>query len=213
MPRDLARTRCSARSGAPSRRPARRARSRPGGRAPTAGSASRRASRRPRRSSFGYPSSRSSARCVSARSRIVNSGKSSPYALARRGVGRARPGRALAAAEEVRADDVEAVGVDRLAGPDQRVPPVAGLGVAGQRVADVDRRGATGRRSARRRSPAARAARRTRASDRPGERAFQPRVRREEMTPVSKPARCRPPWKRACSIFTQRLETTSRPAA
>ena len=29
---------------------------------------------------------------------------------------------------------------------------------------------------------------------------------------MSKPARCRPPWKRACSIFTQRLETTSRPA-
>ena len=38
------------------------------------------------------------------------------------------------------------------------------------------------------------------------------RVRFEEMTPVSKPARCRPPAKRACSIFRQRFVTTSSPA-
>ena len=62
-----------------------------------------------------------------------------PVALAGRGVRRRRAGRALAAAEDVRADDVEAVGVDGLAGADQRVPPVGRLGVAGQRVADVDR--------------------------------------------------------------------------
>src|SRR5690606_5628000 len=35
----------------------------------------------------------------------------------------------------------------------------------------------------------------------------------ELITPVSKPARCRPPWKRACSILMQRSMTTSRPAA
>ena len=136
-----------------------------------------------------------------------------PVRLAGRGVDRRRPGRPLAPAEQVRADDVEAVGVDRLARADQRVPPDRRLGVAGQRVADVDDRERRRRRSARTRSRAARSPRRTRASDRLAGRASQPRVRREEMTPVSNPARCSPPWKRACSIFTQRLETTSRPAA
>ena len=72
------RTRCSARSGAPSRRPARRARSRPGGRATTAGSACRPATRRPPRAASSTPSSRSSARCTATMSRIVNSGKSRP---------------------------------------------------------------------------------------------------------------------------------------
>ena len=70
-----------------------------------------------------------------------------PVALAGRGVRRRRPGRPLAPAEDVRADDVEAVGVDRLARPDQRVPPVRRLGVAGQRVADVDDRVRRDRRS------------------------------------------------------------------
>ena len=74
------------------------------------------------------------------------------------------------------------------------------------------RRGTSGRRSARTRSPTAPDARRFPGSARPAGRASQPRVRREEITPVSKPARCRPPWKRACSIFTQRFETTSSPA-
>ncbi len=134
------RTRCSGPSAARSRRRARRARSRRGGRATTAGSACRRASRRSPRTARSIPSSRSSARCTSARSRTVNSGKSEPVRLARRRVDRRRPGRALAAAEQVRADDAEAVGVDQPAGPDQRVPPVDGLGVAGQRVADVDDR-------------------------------------------------------------------------
>jgi hypothetical protein len=45
----------------------------------------------------------------------------------------------LVEAEDVRADHVEAVGVDWLARADQRVPPDGGLGVAGQRVRDVDR--------------------------------------------------------------------------
>ena len=33
------------------------------------------------------------------------------------------------------------------------------------------------------------------------------------MTPVSNPARCSPPWKRACSTLRQRSMTTVRPAA
>ena len=36
--------------------------------------------------------------------------------------------------------------------------------------------------------------------------------RLELITPVSKPARCRPPAKRACSILRQRFITTRRPA-
>ncbi len=42
---------------------------------------------------------------------------------------------------------------------------------------------------------------------------YSKRRRRELMTPVSKPARCSPPWKRACSIFRQRFITTPRPAS
>ena len=45
-------------------------------------------------------------------------------------VDRARAGRALTAAQEVRADDVQAVGVERLAGPDEVVPPATPLRVA-----------------------------------------------------------------------------------
>lgn len=37
-------------------------------------------------------------------------------------------------------------------------------------------------------------------------------LRRELMTPVLKPARCSPPWKRACSIFKHLFMTTSIPA-
>ena len=54
-----------------------------------------------------------------------------------------------------------------LPGPDQRVPPDRRLGVAGQRVADVDDRVRGIAVASRRRSPAARRARRTRASDPP----------------------------------------------
>ncbi len=38
-------------------------------------------------------------------------------------------------------------------------------------------------------------------------------IRRELITPVSKPARWRPPAQRACSILRQRFMTTSRPAS
>ena len=52
--------------------------------------------------------------------------------FAGRGVDRRRPGRALAAADDVRAHDEVLVGVDRAAGTDERVPPPE------QRVARFD---------------------------------------------------------------------------
>ena len=60
---------------------------------------------------------------------------------------RGRPGAAHAAADDVRADDEIMIGVDRLAGPDHRLPPAGFAGdrmdvgdvlVARQRVADED---------------------------------------------------------------------------
>ena len=68
-------------------------------------------------------------------------------------VGRGGPGRAHAGADHVRADHEIAVGVDRLAGPDHRLPPAGLAGhrmdvgdmlVAGERVADQDRVAALG---------------------------------------------------------------------
>ena len=135
-----------------------------------------------------------------------------PVRLARRRVDRRRPGRPLAPAQQVRADHVEARPC-RPRDPARSACPTRPRPRRRRSARGRCRRpAATGRRSARTRSPAAPARRRTRASDRPRGRGSQPRVRREEITPVSKPARCRPPWKRACSIFTQRLETTSSPA-
>ena len=72
-----------------------------------------------------------------------------PVGLAGRRIDRGRAGRAEAAADDIRADDEEAVGVDDLARPDQHFPPARLAGhrigagdmlVAGQRVADQDRR-------------------------------------------------------------------------
>ena len=73
--------------------------------------------------------------------------------LARARVDRGGPRRAHAAAEDVGADDEEAVGVDRLAGADERRPPAGLAGhrvlardvlVARQRVADEDGVGLVG---------------------------------------------------------------------
>ncbi len=77
----------------------------------------------------------------------MQSGKRSPYGLPVLGSIEPGPGRALAAAQEVRAHDVQAVGVERLARADQVVPPAAavrvavvagGVRIARQRVAHED---------------------------------------------------------------------------
>ena len=70
-----------------------------------------------------------------------------------RRIGRGRAGRAHAAADDIGADDEEAVGVDRLAGADHGLPPAVLAGdriaigdmlIAGQGVADEDRVGLGG---------------------------------------------------------------------
>ncbi len=59
-------------------------------------------------------------------------GEIEPVGRARRRIGRGRPGGAQAAAQHVRADDEEAVRVDRPARSDQHLPPA---GLAGDRIA------------------------------------------------------------------------------
>ena len=63
------------------------------------------------------PSSSRNARSVRTMSATVMTGKSDPYGFPVAGFDRRRPGRPAAAAEQVGADDEEAIGVERLAGP------------------------------------------------------------------------------------------------
>ena len=117
-------------------------------------------------------------------------GTSAPYGRPGRRVERRRAGRAVAAAEQVGAQDADPVRVERAARPDERLPPVAGrVGRAGQRVDDErpaapsagpGRRAGT-RRSARARTVAVSSANGPSAADssRPGPRSGDraPRVR------------------------------------
>ena len=142
---------------------------------PIAAPACRPSSRRATQNSCSMPRWSISIACARTMSRMVMTGRSSAVGLAGRRVGRGRTGRAHAAAEDVGADDEEAVGVDRLAGADHQLPPAGLAGdridvgdmlVAGQRMADQHGVGSC-RRSACRRSGrrpgTARATRRRRA--------------------------------------------------
>ena len=69
------------------------------------------------------PSTSSSARSTRTMSATVMTGKSEPYGRPVAGLIDDGPGRAAAAAEQIRADDEEAIGVEGLAGADHAVPP------------------------------------------------------------------------------------------
>ena len=135
------RTRCSARSAARSRRRARRARSRPGGRAPTAGSACRRASRRSRACTR-VDAERAQQRAVHLDE--VADGEQREVEPVRLAGRRDRPTTARSSPCSRRAGSRRSTWKrsvsTTLPGPDERVPPDRRLGVAGQRVADVDDR-------------------------------------------------------------------------
>ena len=134
-----------ARRGRRSAAPRRRA---PDSSPPIAAPACRPSSRRRPRTACSMPRWSSSIACARTMSRMVMTGKSRPHGLPVAGLVEAGPGRAHAAADHVRADDEIALGVDRLARPDHRLPPARLAGhrmhvgdvlVAGQRVADQHR--------------------------------------------------------------------------
>ena len=115
----------------------RRGRRRPAARARSPARPCRRASRRRRARARSMPSASRSRHWARAWSRVVTSGNVAPYGRPVARIARRRAGGAVAAAEQVRAQDADAVGVERPTRPDQRLPPVAGrVGRAGQRVDD-----------------------------------------------------------------------------
>ena len=96
-------------------------------------------------------------------------GSAAPYGRPRPRVERGRAGRAIAAAEQVRGDDADALGVERPARPDERRPPVAGrVGRPGQGMDDerpAAPRPAADRHAGRRRSAPAGSSRRRARTD------------------------------------------------
>ena len=68
---------------------------------------------------------------------VETAGNAAPYGRPVGGSSRRRAGRAVAAAEQVGAQDADPIGVERPPGPDERRPPVAGrVGRAGEGVDD-----------------------------------------------------------------------------